>query len=177
MSSERVKVEGLEELGKALKEFPEILGKKYLARATFTAAAQIEARAISNAIASRQYQAAMQLIAKNIAIFKRRDEPNTAHYAIGVRRVRVSAKVKKVLRVLRRDEQAVKIENDTFFWWWFEKGTAERVVKKTGQHVGKIQAQPFLRPAFESEKENAVEVFRVTLADGVIAAAQEARSK
>ncbi len=168
-----VKVTGLEELGRALAQFPYVLAKKYLARATYTAAAQIENRAIANAKGNSVYPLAMGLIAENIAVFKRKADDQTSHYAIGVRRVKLSRKVKKTLRIIRRAGLSLKIENDTFFWWWFEKGTAQRFKKSNGQGTGRIQAQPFLRPAFESEKESALEVFRVTLADGVQAAAAE----
>jgi hypothetical protein len=38
-----------------------------------------------------------------------------------------------------------------------------------------MAARPFLRPAFESRKRRALETFRKKLADGVEAAAAEAR--
>jgi hypothetical protein len=93
-------------------------------------------------------------------------------YSIGVRRIKLSRKIKKTLRIIKRAGLSINIENDTFFWWWFEKGTAQRFTKAGGNR-GVIEAQPFLRPAFESEKTNAIEVFKVSLADGVAAAAAE----
>lgn len=153
-----VKVDGLEELGKALRDFPTVLAQKYLKRATFTAAALIEADAISRA------PVRTGLLKSKIAIFKRSSDGNTAHYAIGVRRLRLTRKVKRVLKILRKangGSSGVTIDDDAFYWRFLEFGTA------------KMSAHPFLRPAFEAQKEAAIEVFRVTLADGVQAAAAE----
>jgi HK97 gp10 family phage protein len=166
-----VEVKGLRELGEALKAFPDVLGKKYLRRATFRAAETIAQDAVARANSAPKYPAAMQQIAKNIAVFKRKSDADTAHYAVGVRRIRLSSKVKRVLRIMRRAGQPIRIENDTFFWWWFEKGTRSRVTKK-GANRGKIEAQPFLRPAFEAQKENALVVFKTDLAEGVMLAAR-----
>jgi HK97 gp10 family phage protein len=156
-----VRVDGLEELGKALKDFPTVLAQKYLKRATFTAAALIEADAISRA------PVRTGLLKSKIAIFKRSSDGNTAHYAIGVRKLRLNTKIKKVLRILRKangGESGVQLQDEAFYWRFLEFGTA------------KMSARPFLRPAFESQKNAALEVFRVTLADGVQAAAAEVSS-
>ncbi len=113
----------------------------------------------------------MEQIAKNIAVFRRKSDDSVAHYAVGVRRIKLSAKVKRTLRILRRANQPIRIENDTFFWWWFEKGTVGRVTKH-GANRGRIIATPFLRPAFEAQKDHALEVFKGDLAEGVQLAAR-----
>lgn len=173
MTTTTVTIKGLDEVGRALAEFPEVIAKKYLRKATFSAAQTIAAAAAANANAAPRYQAAMQQIAKNVAVFRRTTEsPGIAHYAVGVRRVKLSAKVKKTLRILRRAGQSVRIENDTFFWHWYEFGTAPRQTKK-GAFRGRITATPFLRPAFEAQKNAAIEVFAKSLAEGVTAAAKE----
>lgn len=168
-----VTVKGLDEIGRALSEFPTVLAKKYLRRATFKAARTIADDAAARANAAPKYQAAMQQIAKNVSVFRRQtDSPGEAHYAVGVRRVKLSAKIKRTLRILRRAGQSVRIENDTFFWHWYEFGTAERHTQ-SGAYRGKIIAQPFLRPAFEAQKEAAIGVFKEALAEGVTLAAKE----
>ena len=167
-----VQVKGLDELGRALAEFPNVIAQKYLRRATFKAARVIADDAVTRASGAPLYHAAMEQIAKNIAVFKRSTPLGEAHYAVGVRRVRLSAKVKKTLRILRRGGESVKIENDTFFWHWYEFGTEERHTA-SGANRGKIQAQPYLRPAFEAQKGAAVEAFAADLALGVAAAARE----
>lgn len=166
-----VTVNGLSEIGEALKEFPIELSRKYLRRATYAAAEAIAQDAVARAKGAPRYQAAMDQIAKNIAIFKRKTDDSSAHYAIGVRRVRTSKKIKNVLRIIRRSGQTVRIENDTFFWWWFEKGTAARYVK-SGGFRGRILATPFLRPAFEAQKDRALVVFKDDLSEGVQLAAR-----
>ncbi len=150
-----VKVDGLEELGQALAQFPTVLAQKYLARATFTAAAVIESDAIARA------PERTGLLKSKIAIFKRNEGEGIAHYAIGVRRLRVTKKIKRVLRIARKANLSYRIVDDAFYWRFLEFGTV------------KMSARPFLRPAFEAQKENAIEVFRTTLADGVQAAAAE----
>ena len=173
-SAVTVKVEGLAELGRALSAFPPALAKRYLRRATYEAARAFADDAAQRAASARLYKPAMEQIAKNIAVFARRDvDPGTtAHYSVGVRRIKLSRKIKSVLRTLRRAGQGVRIENDTFFWHWFEFGTQDRHTKK-GAYRGKILAQPFLRPAFEAKKDASVEVFKAALAAGVDAAARE----
>lgn len=174
MSAVTVKVNGLDQLGRALSAFPPTLARKYLRRATYQAARTIADDAATRAQGAPLYKAAMEQIAKNIAVFARRDVPadSAAHYAVGVRRVRLTRKVKRVLRILRRVGQTLKIENDTFFWTWYELGTQDRYTA-AGAYRGKIQAQPFLRPAFEAQKDAALATFQSALADGVAAAARE----
>jgi HK97 gp10 family phage protein len=167
-----IEVKGLDELGRALSEFPEVMAKKYLRRATFTAARVFADDAALRASGAPLYHDAMAQIAKNIAVFKRSAPNGTAHYAVGVRRVRISRKIKNVIRILRRAGQTTRIENDTFFWHWYEFGTEERYTKG-GAARGRIIAQPYLRPAFEAQKEAAVDAFKADLAEGVAAAARE----
>lgn len=51
-----------------------------------------------------------------------------------------------------------------WFWHLFEFGTGPRRVKKTKRAVGRIKAQPFMRPAYDQHKTEAVEIFRRELA-------------
>lgn len=152
-----VRVDGLAELGEALKQFPEKLGQKYLRKATFAAANVIKEDAIARApVRSGQLQ-------EHIAVFRRPDDPSTAHYAIGVRGIKLNRKLKKIASKLRKiaGVKHLDIAGDVYYWRFLEFGTS------------KMAARPFMRPAFEAQKENALEVFRVALADGVQAAADE----
>lgn len=99
----------------------------------------------------------------HIAIFKRRSpDSHTVAYAIGVRGIKLNRKIKNVLRVLRKaNGTRTSIQGDTFYWRYLEFGTS------------KMAARPFLRPAFEAQKNAAIEVFKTTLAEGVQAAAAE----
>ena len=152
-----VEVRGLSELGEALKNFPEVLGRKYLRKATFAAAGVIKEDAITRAPV---HTGAMK---EHIAVFRRKSEPSEAHYAIGVKGIKFNKKVKRVLRNLRKiaGVKRLNIAGDLYYWRFLEFGTA------------KMPARPFMRPAFEAQKMNAIDKFRESLADGVQAAAAE----
>lgn len=46
-----------------------------------------------------------------------------------------------------------------FYGLFIELGTGPRIQKKTGRRTGSMPAAPFLRPAFDSEKERAQALF------------------
>ena len=145
-----IEVKGLRELGEALKNFGPVLAKKYLRRATYEAAKVIEADAESRA------PVRTGTLKSKIAIFRRKSDENSAMYAVGVRPVKLSRKVKKVLRILRKaNGTRTSIDGDAFYWRFLEFGTA------------KMAARPFLRPAFEAQKAAAIDAFAKSLADGV----------
>lgn len=152
-----VQVNGLAELGRALQQFPIVLGQKYLRRATYTAAAVIE-QEVENRVPVRTGE-----LKSHVTIFRHQMTDLSCNYDVGVRGIRLTRKVKRLLRVLRKTGglARVPIQGDSYYWRFLEFGTA------------KMAAKPFLRPAFEATKDNAVDVFRTTLADGVIAAAAE----
>lgn len=153
-----VKVTGLAELGEALKSFSEKIGKRHLWRATYDAARVIEEEAI------RRAPVRTGAMRDAIAIFRRREkDPSTAHYAIGVRKIRYKKAEKQVLRVLRGANQRAKVIGDAYYWRFNEFGTV------------RMPARPFLRPAYETRKDAALERFRESLAAGVEKATQESR--
>ena len=136
------------------------MGAKYLRRATYTAAALIEQDAIARA------PVRTGALRDHIAIFKRKS-PNseTVAYAIGIRGIKLNRKIKNVLRIMRKaNGTRTNVAGDVFYWRYLEFGTS------------KMAARPFLRPAFESQKMAAIDVFKTTLADGVAAAAAETKS-
>lgn len=46
-----------------------------------------------------------------------------------------------------------------FHGLFYELGTGPRIQKKTGRRTGSMPANPFLRPAFDSERERAQQLF------------------
>ena len=116
-----------------------MLGRKYLRKATFAAAAVIRNEAIERAPIRTGN------LKSHIAIFKRPGAINTASYAIGVRPIKLNKKIKNVLRILRKAGTPISIEGNPYYWRFVEFGTE------------KMRAHPFLRPAFESKKETAIE--------------------
>ena len=157
----RIEMLGVAQLARELDQFPQVLAKKYLARATYTAAAVIEADAIARApVRTGELKA-------HIAIFKRTSSPTSADYRIGVRGIKLNRAGKRLASALRRalGVRRINIAGDYYYWRFLEFGTS------------KMAARPFLRPAFEAQKANAVEVFKTILADGVQAAAAEVKGK
>jgi len=158
MSAIEVRVGGLAELGEALKGFSEKIGKKYLWKATLAAAAVFKAEAIV------RVPVRSGALRDAIAVFRRKGrDASTAYYVVSVRKIRYSAKEKRVLRILRGANQRVRVIGDAYYGVFVEYGTS------------KMRAEPFLRPAFETKKTEALEVFRASLADGVAAATQESK--
>jgi HK97 gp10 family phage protein len=149
-------VSGLRELGEALQAFGPTLARKYLAKAVYTAADVIRDDAFSRAPFRTGNLRA------HIAIFRRQATDNVAEYDVGVRPIRLNAKVKKVLRILRRSTgRRTAIQGDPYYWRFLEFGTS------------RMAARPFLRPAFEAQKGKALDKFRESLAVGVEKAAAE----
>lgn len=146
-----VEVKGLRELGEALTSFGSKLGGKYLARATYYAAKEIKEDAI------RRAPVRTGTMRDHIAVFKHKiDEIHSKAYSVDVRPIKLTRKQKRVLSILKKHEgHRIKIEGDPFYWRFIEFGTSH------------IKAEPFLRPAFESEKHEAIVKFKEELADGV----------
>jgi HK97 gp10 family phage protein len=93
---------------------------------------------------------------------------------------------------VRRGKKQQKNDRDAFYWKWIEFGRG--VVRRTrkgdegkslgtpdagwfGAEVKAIPARPFMRPAFESNKTQAIEIIRRELAGEIkkVAARQQAR--
>lgn len=85
---------------------------------------------------------------KHIAIWRKRDTPYAATYYVGVRGISKKAASAFKKRFGKTGAQNV---DDPFFWRFVEFGTS------------KMRAQPFLRPAFEAKK---LEAVRVALSTG-----------
>jgi HK97 gp10 family phage protein len=155
--AEIFKVSGLDEIGRALAAFGPELGKKYLAKATFVAAAVYRDQAKATVeVLSGQTQ-------ESISVFKRKTDDTSAHYAVGIRRVKLNKKVKRVLRRLHRAGFSLHIESDPYYWRFLELGWHDK--------DGKFHIFPFLRPAMQKTAQ-ALSEFRDSLADGVEKAAR-----
>lgn len=77
---------------------------------------------------------------------------HTATVQVGVRKL-----LKKQLRKLRQKRPDA---SDPFYWRFVEFGTS------------RVRARPFLRPAFERKKLDAIEAFKARLADRIAKAAK-----
>lgn len=147
-----IKVMGLAELSRRLKELPmHISGKGGgpLRYAVFQAAKVIKSQAIANAPVDTG------LLKKNIVTARQRKNPKGREgYFIEVRRKRrhyanTKANVRKG-RVGKTYDQ-----RDAFYGMFIEFGTY------------RTHARPFMRPAYEQKKEEALVVFRDSFARGI----------
>lgn len=134
------KIEGLKELNRELKALPEDMRNKALNGATGAAARVIRDEAIQNApVDSGNLKSA---IFSGIAPKGRRFSKWVSMYRVGIRK-------RGKITVLGRGKN--KRSNSTYYARFLEDGTA------------KMSAQPFMRPAFDSKKEEAVRTFRTVL--------------
>jgi HK97 gp10 family phage protein len=92
-----------------------------------------------------------------------------AHVAVrhGVQTKRAKAKARRALAKGDKDGAAKALENvnDPWYWRFHELGTS------------KMPATPFIRPALEQSKEEAVDAMRESLKRGIAAAARQAGVK
>src|SRR5690606_30331566 len=159
----QIKVEGLAELAKALKALPaEIAGKNGgpLRRAIGRAAVVIRDDARRRAPVDTG-----NLRDNIIAVRKRKSPQGTEGYFVEVRRKRRKYANTRANRRKKRAGMSYETMGDAYYGMFVELGTA------------KMPAQPFLRPAFESKKTEAVETFRVELAKGIEQAAKKVRGR
>ena len=159
----QIKVEGLAELAKALKALPaEIAGKNGgpLRRAIGRAAVVIRDDARRRAPVDTG-----NLRDNIIAVRKRKSPQGTEGYFVEVRRKRRKYANTRANRRKGRVGKTYENLGEAYYGMFVELGTA------------KMPAQPFLRPAFESKKTEAVETFRVELAKGIEQAAKKVRGR
>lgn len=159
----QIKVEGLAELAKALKALPaEIAGKNGgpLRKAIGRAAVVIRDDARRRAPVDTG-----NLRDNIIAVRKRKSPQGTEGYFVEVRRKRRKYANTRANRRKGRVGKTYENLGEAYYGMFVELGTA------------KMPDQPFLRPAFESKKAEAVETFRVELAKGIEQAAKKVRGR
>jgi HK97 gp10 family phage protein len=100
-----------------------------------------------------------------VAARRRKSPPGTEGYYIEVRRKRRKYANTRANRRKKRAGMSYETMGEAYYGMFVELGTA------------KMPAQPFLRPAFESKKVEAVETFRVEFAKAIDAAAKKVRGR
>lgn len=139
-----IKMEGLSELLKALKELPKVIDEKCLKVSVFTGSNVIK-RAAADLVLRRT---GLTGKAVRVAFNKKESGPGKKVY-----HVYVSPKVKMVYD-LRTDKYKGKSIR-AFWWWWLEFGTVKR------------SAKPFMRPAFDTTSREAAEVIKGKLKERI----------
>lgn len=130
-----VKIEGLAELKEALKLMPEKIADRVLLAATMAGAEVIRKQAMANApLLTGRLKAN---IIKRRVRGKQGKSARSASVDVGVRSHRASKKGDK---------------NNAYYWFFVENGTS------------KMDAKPFLRPAFDQKKEEAATAIKERLA-------------
>ena len=147
-----VRIDGLEELKIALQQLPiDLQGKP--ARAAVAAGARlIRQQAIENAEPHRL----TGTLEKNIVIAKsRRPIPGQVEYSVGIRKIKKWYVNSKSNRRSGRAGKAYQVYGEAYYWRFLEFGTS------------KYPKTPFLVPAFESKKMEAIELIKKRLAIGI----------
>jgi HK97 gp10 family phage protein len=154
-----VRIDGLKELAAALRELPRAVGAKRLRKPVAQAAAIIkdsaqarapiaEARGLGNRGGLSAGQPPPGTLRKSIIVKRVQGSALDATYIVAVRHGKRYRDVGKLHRNL-----------DAYYWSFLEFGTA------------KMSARPFMRPAYESNKDRALQTILYGLAEGVHAEA------
>lgn len=163
MATEIRSVQGLSELLRAMEQLPREIASKnggILRRALFAAAKVIRDEARITA------PKRTGLLSQHVIAYRDRnpgasDMPHFGmaaggeRYLIGVRRIKKKYGENRENRRKRRAGQSYTRDGSAFYWRFLEFGTA------------KMAAKPFMRPAFEARKYEALSVFKAALERGV----------
>jgi HK97 gp10 family phage protein len=167
MAGSTVKVRGLDQLLKNMEQLPRELSSKnggIVRSALFKATKRVRDRA--RQLAPKDSGALSRGV---IAVRDKNPRANGAseRYMIAVR-IKVTKKLKAKAR--RNAKGKIDYRSIGIAWYWrlVEFGTrGDRISKKTGRNSGVMPAQPFLRPAFEGEKQAALSDFKEGVATGI----------
>ena len=161
MASELTTIRGLDGLLDALKALPPEISSKNGGPARVALAKG--ARVVRDEVRRRAPKDSGALV-KNVIMQRDRNPQRSGaneRYLIGVRGgAKNYANTKRNVRKGRAGKE-YKTDGNTYYWRFKEFGTK------------KMPADPFLRPAFESKKEEAMNVIASTLASGIERAAKK----
>lgn len=152
--AEFVKVDGLDQIVARLRALPEAVSGKNggpLRVALAKAAALVRDDAKAHAPVDTG------ALRDNIIMYRDRDPAQIGaaeHYRVGVRRIKLTRKVKALLRRIRKSA-SIRIKEDAYYWRFIEFGTS------------KMKARPFLRPAFDNNKGAINDTFVSELSRGI----------
>ncbi|HSX49937.1 MAG TPA: HK97-gp10 family putative phage morphogenesis protein [Cellvibrio sp.] len=141
--AEQVGIRGLEELKKTLNALPQVIGEKVIRSALTAAAKPIreEAKAKAPVLKDPDPRRKPGTIQKNIVTRKSKQDKYGVY--VGVK----ALKAKQIKAFKKKHGKAANNPDDPFYWIFSEFGTS------------KMPAAPFLRPAFESKKYEALQKF------------------
>jgi HK97 gp10 family phage protein len=143
-----MKIEGLKQLDNALKKLPLELQKKFLRAAVATSSNVIRKEVLARA------PVRTGKLKNNVyrAYSKDKSDSGKATYVVGVRMGRKTRyKNNAKNRRLGRTGQTYQKDGEAFYWKFIEFGTKN------------FAAQPFIRPAFEAKKTEAINAIKLSL--------------
>ncbi len=152
--AETVKVEGLDEIVRRLRALPsEVSGKNGgpLRKALVKGAQLVKDDARAHV------PVGSGALRDNIIIWRDRNPGQIGaneHYRVMVRKIKLTRKVKALLRRVRK-VASIRLREDAYYWRFLEFGTS------------KMRARPFLRPAFDNNKGAINSTFIETLSKGI----------
>jgi len=156
-----LRIEGLKELQYALNQLPKEIQARPL-RSAVSAAAKVIADDVKT-------QVPVETGTLKSAVYRYRSRRNSTTgretFFVGIRQGK--AKYANTARNRRagRVGKTYKTQGEAFYWRFLEFGTK------------KMQARPFLRPAFEANKQKAVEVMKERLSKAIQAQAKKLAKK
>lgn len=152
MTSFSIKIDGLKELEKALKELPLEIQKRPL-RSAISAGAKV----IADEAISRAPEGETGNLRKALYRYRSRRQSATGKetFLVGVRKGKGIYGNTRLNRRLNRVGKKYTTQGEAYYWRFLEFGTS------------KMSAQPFLRPAYENAKERAVKVIKERLGKSI----------
>jgi len=160
-----LEIKGLQELGETLLKFGDKMATRHLHAATKAAAELLRKAVVARAPVSiaGNHGNPPGTLRDSIVVLRRKGAPLTSRYSVGVRKIKLKYALNKLNKRLRRAGLAYFRDDATFYWRFIEFGT---------KHA---KAHPFMQPAFERSKFDAIDKFSQVLAAGVDRAIQESR--
>ncbi len=147
---ESVQIQGLDALAKALKELPDRVAKNGLRAAVYAGAKVI------------RDEAKLQAPVATGGLGPNQPPPGTLKRAVILKQIpELSTKNKQTFFVTVRQGKKGNLSQDAWYWRFVEFGTV------------KMSARPFLRPAFDMKKNDALTAIKTRLAERIEQAARE----
>lgn len=151
-----VRLNGVDALGRALENLPKVIAKRYLRRAMVAGLTPMkeDAQARAPVLKTPDDRRIPGALRDAIILFRDRNPAASGaaeKYYITIRKIKLNRAQQRIVRALNRAGRSITILGDVYYGRFPEFGTA------------KMAPMPFMRPAFESGKERALDDFTASL--------------
>ncbi len=161
--AEFVTLTGVEEMKRQLTALPAEIKRGPILNGAILAGAKI----VQNAVKG-QAPVKTGALRDNIIIYRDRHPERsnaTVRYSVMVRKIKISRKVRRLLRKIKKANAAVHISDMAFYWRFIEFGTS------------KMRANPFFRRGIAMAEPSLVNVVGAKLQSGIDSAAKKVGAK